>query len=171
MPSATHKIAVAPEGILEGYVVNEIIAVKGHIMSIAEQMGYTLQNTALSVNVKERLDFSCAVLDADGFLVANAPHVPVHLGALGVCARTILSALPPLQPGDVVVDATFGAGGYTRALLDAGVVGSFRKPNALRFGLGSLYLRYEDIWETVQRLRRILEAESWRDDRFQKVSV
>ena len=52
-------------------------------MSIAEQMGATLANTAVSVNIKERLDFSCAVFDADGGLVANAPHLPVHLGSMG----------------------------------------------------------------------------------------
>jgi 5-oxoprolinase (ATP-hydrolysing) len=73
------------------------------LLGLAEEMGAQLERTALSVNVRERLDFSCAVLDEDGFLIANAPHVPVHLGALGVCARTILKALPPLQPGDVVV--------------------------------------------------------------------
>ncbi|TIP11771.1 MAG: 5-oxoprolinase, partial [Mesorhizobium sp.] len=50
-------------------------------MSIAEQMGVTLQNTAYSVNIKERLDFSCAVFDRHGALVANAPHMPVHLGS------------------------------------------------------------------------------------------
>ena len=51
-------------------------------MSIAEQMGVTLQNTAYSVNIKERLDFSCAVFDRQGRLVANAPHMPVHLGSM-----------------------------------------------------------------------------------------
>jgi 5-oxoprolinase (ATP-hydrolysing) len=51
-------------------------------MSIAEQMGVTLQNTAYSVNIKERLDFSCAVFDTTGALVANAPHMPVHLGSM-----------------------------------------------------------------------------------------
>jgi 5-oxoprolinase (ATP-hydrolysing) len=51
-------------------------------MNIAEQMGATLQNTAYSVNIKERLDFSCALFDAAGNLVANAPHVPVHLGSM-----------------------------------------------------------------------------------------
>ena len=59
-------------------------------MTIAEQMGVTLQNTAYSVNVKERLDFSCAVFDAAGRLVANAPHMPVHLGSMGESVRTIL---------------------------------------------------------------------------------
>ena len=51
-------------------------------MSIAEQMGLTLQNTSYSVNIKERLDFSCAVFNAEGQLVANAPHMPVHLGSM-----------------------------------------------------------------------------------------
>ena len=59
-------------------------------MSIAEQMGYTLQNTALSVNVKERLDFSCAIFDATGSLIANAPHMPVHLGSMGESVRAVL---------------------------------------------------------------------------------
>ena len=59
-------------------------------MSIAEQMGATLANTAHSVNIKERLDFSCAIFDPQGGLVANAPHVPVHLGSMGESVRTIL---------------------------------------------------------------------------------
>lgn len=58
-------------------------------MSIAEQMGFTLENTAYSVNIKERLDFSCALFDPDGNLVANAPHVPVHLGSMSDAVRTI----------------------------------------------------------------------------------
>ena len=57
-------------------------------MSIAEQMGVTLQNTAYSVNMKERLDFSCALFDPDGMLIANAPHMPVHLGSMGESVRT-----------------------------------------------------------------------------------
>ncbi len=59
-------------------------------MNVAEQTGAVLQNTAMSVNIKERLDFSCAIFDADGHLVANAPHVPVHLGAMGESVRTVL---------------------------------------------------------------------------------
>jgi 5-oxoprolinase (ATP-hydrolysing) len=58
-------------------------------MNIAEQMGATLQNTAYSVNIKERLDFSCALFDAGGNLVANAPHVPVHLGSMSDAVRTV----------------------------------------------------------------------------------
>ncbi len=69
---------------------------------LAEQMGEMLRRVAVSVNVKERLDFSCALLDAGGELVVNAPHIPVHLGALGLCVRRVVEALP-LGPGDVAV--------------------------------------------------------------------
>ncbi len=61
-------------------------------MAIAEQMGVALQNTAYSVNIKERLDFSCALFDADGNLIANAPHMPVHLGSMGESIKTVISA-------------------------------------------------------------------------------
>ncbi len=72
-------------------------------MNVAEQAGAVLQNTSLSVNIKERLDFSCAIFDAQGFLVANAPHVPVHLGAMGESVRTVIrSRGKTLKPGDVV---------------------------------------------------------------------
>jgi len=72
-------------------------------MSIAEQTGVVLQNTSLSVNIKERLDFSCAIFDAEGQLIANAPHVPVHLGAMGESVRTVIrSRAATLKPGDVV---------------------------------------------------------------------
>ena len=71
-------------------------------MSIAEQMGATLANTAYSVNIKERLDFSCAIFDAKGNLVANAPHVPVHLGSMSGSVRSILAAnAGEIEPGDV----------------------------------------------------------------------
>ena len=59
-------------------------------MNIAEQMGVALQKTARSVNIKERLDFSCAVFDADGALVANAPHMPVHLGSMDRSVETVI---------------------------------------------------------------------------------
>ncbi|MBV5318781.1 MAG: hydantoinase B/oxoprolinase family protein [Desulfobulbaceae bacterium] len=71
-------------------------------MSIAEQMGITLANTAHSVNIKERLDFSCALFDREGNLVANAPHVPVHLGSMGESVQAIIrDNLGRMQPGDV----------------------------------------------------------------------
>jgi 5-oxoprolinase (ATP-hydrolysing) len=73
-------------------------------MNVAEQTGAVLQNTAMSVNIKERLDFSCAVFDGQGYLVANAPHIPVHLGAMGESVRTVLKQRrDTLKPGDVVV--------------------------------------------------------------------
>ena len=73
-------------------------------MSIAEQMGYRLQNTAHSVNIKERLDFSCAVFDAEGELVANAPHMPVHLGSMGASVQAVIrDNAGRLAPGDVYV--------------------------------------------------------------------
>ena len=70
--------------------------------AIARQMGERLQRTAVSTNVKERLDFSCALLDAAGELVVNAPHIPVHLGALGLCVRRLREAIE-MEPGDVIV--------------------------------------------------------------------
>ncbi len=70
-------------------------------MSIAEQMGATLANTAVSVNIKERLDFSCALFDAEGGLVANAPHLPVHLGSMGASVQAVLERRRgELRPGD-----------------------------------------------------------------------
>jgi len=71
-------------------------------MSIAEQMGVTLRNTAYSTNIKERLDFSCALFDGTGALVANAPHVPVHLGSMGESVRAMLKTQGhDIRPGDV----------------------------------------------------------------------
>lgn len=70
--------------------------------AIAEEMGAQLQRTAFSVNIKERLDFSCALLNAQGELLVNAPHIPVHLGSLGICTRLVLEVLP-LGPGDVAI--------------------------------------------------------------------
>lgn len=73
-------------------------------MAAAEQMGAVLRNTSTSVNIKERLDFSCALFDAEGALIANAPHVPVHLGAMGESVRTVLASRgASLRPGDAIV--------------------------------------------------------------------
>jgi 5-oxoprolinase (ATP-hydrolysing) len=80
-------------------------------MSIAEQMGVALQNTAYSVNIKERLDFSCAVFSADGSLVANAPHIPVHLGSMDNTVKTVIRDNPVIRPGDVyAVNAPYNGG-------------------------------------------------------------
>jgi 5-oxoprolinase (ATP-hydrolysing) len=87
--------AATPQAVRLELFVNRFRALVG-------EMGEMLRRTALSTNVKERLDFSCALLDARGELVVNAPHIPVHLGALGLCVRSVAAALP-MQPGDVVV--------------------------------------------------------------------
>jgi 5-oxoprolinase (ATP-hydrolysing) len=84
-------------------------------MAVAEQMGAALQSTAYSVNIKERLDFSCAVFDAGGALVANAPHMPVHLGSMGDSVRQVIATAgargEPLQPGDVyALNNPYGGG-------------------------------------------------------------
>ncbi len=73
-------------------------------MSIAEQMGARLESTAQSVNIKERLDFSCALFDPDGNLIANAPHMPVHLGSMGESIREVIARnAATMRPGDVYV--------------------------------------------------------------------
>jgi len=72
-------------------------------MNIAEQMGLRLQNTAYSVNIKERLDFSCALFSASGELIANAPHMPVHLGSMSESIKTVIERNPRMRPGDVYV--------------------------------------------------------------------
>jgi len=80
-------------------------------MSIAEQMGVTLQNTAYSVNIKERLDFSCAVFDSSAALVANAPHMPVHLGSMDRSVESIIRNNPVIRPGDVyAINAPYNGG-------------------------------------------------------------
>jgi 5-oxoprolinase (ATP-hydrolysing) len=91
-------------------------------MAIAEQMGVALQNTAYSVNIKERLDFSCAIFDREGALIANAPHMPVHLGSMGESVKTVIAARGAdpsgnwrdgrgMKPGDVyVLNAPYAGG-------------------------------------------------------------
>ncbi len=71
--------------------------------SIVSDMGALLCRTAISTNIRERLDFSCALLDSCGRLLSSAPHIPVHLGALGVCVREVIRAVPDLQPGDTII--------------------------------------------------------------------
>ncbi|MEO1729588.1 MAG: hydantoinase B/oxoprolinase family protein [Pseudomonadota bacterium] len=80
-------------------------------MSIAEQMGIILRNTSQSVNVKERLDFSCAIFDATGNLVANAPHVPVHLGSMDESVKSVLASAQAIHPGDAFVQNNPHRGG------------------------------------------------------------
>lgn len=82
-----------------------LLSVFGHrFMAIAEQMGRALQKTSVSTNVKERLDFSCAIFDANGGLVANAPHLPVHLGSMGTCVKRQAEIWKgDLKRGDVII--------------------------------------------------------------------
>jgi 5-oxoprolinase (ATP-hydrolysing) len=82
-------------------VLLEIYA--NRFMSIAEQMGRTLRQTAMSVNIRERLDFSCAVFDAEGELIANAPHIPVHLGAMSESVKAVIRSQSQLCAGDLFV--------------------------------------------------------------------
>ncbi|HEY8276615.1 MAG TPA: hydantoinase B/oxoprolinase family protein [Methyloceanibacter sp.] len=80
-------------------------------VAVAEQMGYALQNTARSVNIKERLDFSCAIFDQKGRLIANAPHIPVHLGSMDRSVETILREVESLKPGDIyMLNAPYNGG-------------------------------------------------------------
>ncbi|MCP5060781.1 MAG: 5-oxoprolinase [bacterium] len=112
------------------------LEVFGHrFMSIAEQMGAVLRNTSVSTNIKERLDYSCAVFDTQGGLVANAPHIPVHLGAMGATVRAVKAALPELLPGDALVTNDPSAGGSH--LPDVTVVSPVFVDDVLRFFVAS----------------------------------
>ena len=80
-------------------------------MNIAEQMGVVLENTAVSVNIKERLDFSCAVFDPSGELIANAPHLPIHLGSMSEAIKSVIFHNPGMEPGDAyVLNAPYNGG-------------------------------------------------------------
>ncbi|MBE7481265.1 MAG: hydantoinase B/oxoprolinase family protein [Polyangiaceae bacterium] len=109
----TAEEARRPELSRGGAVVDPVLLeIMGSLyMSIAEQMGEALRRTAFSTNIRERLDFSCAVFDAEGGLVANAPHIPVHLGAMSESVRAVRKAHPRMNPGDVFVTNDPFAGG------------------------------------------------------------
>ncbi|MEB2325181.1 MAG: hydantoinase B/oxoprolinase family protein, partial [Sorangiineae bacterium] len=98
------RSAAAPDPTLLELMANRF-------MSIAEQMGHLLERTSVSTNIRERRDFSCALFDEAGGLVANAPHIPVHLGAMGESVRAVVRAHPALEPGDVFVTNAPDAGG------------------------------------------------------------
>ena len=115
-------------------VMVEVVARR--LQGIADAMGELLRRTAVSVNVKERLDFSCAVFDRNGTLLANAPHVPVHLGAMGHTVRHLQSVFPEMHDGDVYISNDPYAGGshlpdvtvVTPVFCDAGA-GKDSRPN------------------------------------------
>ncbi len=119
-PAASHN---APDPIF-------LEVFNNRLMSIAEQMGVTLQNTSYSVNIKERLDFSCAIFDGAGQLVANAPHIPVHLGSMGDSVQTILEHYGDrMQPGEAyLLNDPYQGGTH---LPDITVVSPVFEPRAL----------------------------------------
>ncbi len=103
--------------------------------AIAEQMGITLQNTSSSVNIKERLDFSCAIFDASGQLVANAPHIPVHLGSMSESVAALIAAYgDTIKPGDVFASNNPYNGGTH--LPDITVITPVFPPPLFKGGLG-----------------------------------
>jgi 5-oxoprolinase (ATP-hydrolysing) len=102
--------AEVPELSVKKPMEAELELFSNRFTAVAEEMGAMFQRTSFSVNIKERLDFSCAILDADGFLVVNAPHIPVHLGSLGICVRKLKENIQ-MEEGDVVITNHPGYGG------------------------------------------------------------
>ncbi len=109
-----HRHAAAPRKQATGTAADPVMLeiFNNLFMSIAEQMGFTLENTAHSVNIKERLDFSCALFDAEGNLTANAPHMPVHLGSMSESVRAVIAQYgAAMAAGDVfVLNAPYAGG-------------------------------------------------------------
>ncbi len=130
---AQHRAAVDVGTSVRDPVTLEIFAHR--FMAIAEQMGTVLRRTACSTNIRERLDFSCAVFDRDAGLVANAPHLPVHLGAMGESVAAVFRAHPRPSPGDVFATNDPAAGGSH--LPDITVVTPVFEGGALRFWVAS----------------------------------
>ncbi len=100
-----HRVRARPATVALGTHADPVMleVFNNLFMNIAEQMGLRLQNTAYSVNIKERLDFSCALFDAAGELIANAPHMPVHLGSMSESIRTVIARNPLMKAGDAYV--------------------------------------------------------------------
>ena len=97
-----HRIEARPQSFAAGTEADPVLleVFNNLTMSIAEQMGAVLENTAVSVTIKERLDFSCAIFDRAGDLVANAPHMPVHLGSMSASVKAIMAQNSVMKPGD-----------------------------------------------------------------------
>lgn len=102
-PSKSHRKADKSPIMLE--IFNNLF------MSVAETMGETLQRTAASINIKERLDYSCALFDNTGNLVANAPHIPVHLGSMDDCVKGLIKKNQPIKRGDIFINNSPNSGG------------------------------------------------------------
>ncbi|MGM0584575.1 MAG: hydantoinase B/oxoprolinase family protein [Pseudomonadota bacterium] len=108
-----HRVKARPQTEAAGTRADPVLleVFNNLFMSIAEQMGAVLENTAASVTIKERLDFSCAVFDREGDLIANAPHMPVHLGSMAASVQSIMRQNPDMKPGDVfVLNAPYNGG-------------------------------------------------------------
>ena len=99
------RVTARPSSVAIGTTVDpvQLEIFNNLFMNIAEQMGVVLEHTAVSVNIKERRDFSCALFDLEGRLVANAPHLPVHLGSMSESIRTVITQNPAMLAGDVFV--------------------------------------------------------------------
>ncbi len=107
-PVTSETTTVDTDGQLDAVLI-EVVARR--LQGIADAMGEVLRRTSISVNVKERRDYSCAVFRGDGALIANAPHVPVHLGAMGHTVRQMMKSFPTMSPGDAYVSNDPFAGG------------------------------------------------------------
>jgi 5-oxoprolinase (ATP-hydrolysing) len=130
------ETGLAPEAAGTGVDPMLLEVFNNQFKSIAEQMGVVLQRTAMSTNIRDRLDFSCAVFDAQGGLVANAPHIPVHLGAMSESVRAVLAAHPNTEAGEVFITNDPSAGGSH--LPDITVVTPMHdRDGALRFVVAS----------------------------------
>jgi 5-oxoprolinase (ATP-hydrolysing) len=132
-----HSNAPAGWEFTAGTEVNPVALEAFHylFMSVAEQMGTVLRQTSVSTNIKERLDFSCALFDGEGNLVANAPHMPVHLGAMGESVRAVLDRWTTMKPGDVyVTNDPYGGGSH---LPDLTVVTPVFEGPSIRFFVAS----------------------------------
>ena len=131
------RIDAAPRAAAAGTNADPVVleVMSNLFMSVADQMGATLALTAWSVNIKERYDFSCAIFDAKGDLVANAPHVPVHLGSMSGAIKTIMQLNPDAQDGDAfMLNAPYRGGTH---LPDVTVVTPVLVDGCAAFWLGS----------------------------------
>jgi len=129
-------------GAARGPGVVEVELAAGKLGAIAMEMGERLRRTALSVNVKDRHDFSCALLDSEGRLVVNAPHVPVHLGSMGVCVRAVRARLGPRLGGTVVTNHPAFGGSH---LPDVTVVHPALAPDGSLLGYAACRAHHAEI--------------------------
>ncbi len=135
------RIEARPARVAIGTTVDPVMleVFNNLFMSIAEQMGLRLEATAYSVNIKERLDFSCALFDAQGQLIANAPHMPVHLGSMGESIKTVMREnAGRIKPGDVyMLNAPYNGGTHLPDITVITPVFDDARRNSILFYVGS----------------------------------